>query len=786
MSLLKIKTIVLSSILALPFLSRATESTPVPLEPGPNDGNIAYVTARLLEEFHYTQHPFDTEMSEKFYDAYMDAYDSQHVLFLQSDMDEFSHYRTNLDLLTFGSHGQADVYPAYKIYQRFMERLQQRTDYADQLLQRGNFNFNTDDQAPIDRKDAPYPKDLDEAKKIWREQLLYQFLQEKLSRETNYDMVLAATNIADITQTIKHRYDRELLEFQEWYNSDVLQAYLDSLTRAYDPHSDYFNNEHAQDFSIQMSLSLGGIGAELGWDDGYCEIQSLVPGGPAEKSKQLKPNDKIIAVAQGKDAPVDVVNMELSRIVQLIRGQKGTEVRLTIIPADDPSSRRVVKLIRAEINLKDEEAKAELIETPDGRGGTNRIGVIDVPSFYAPVSLSGNAPQATNYVSSDVAALIHKLTDEKVGGIILDLRNNPGGSLEEAIQFVGLFVTNGPMVQVRAPGNDIRVERNDEAQDIYHGPLIVLVNRLSASASEIVAAALQDYGRALIVGDISSFGKGTVQNLTQLEPLIWPANESATNDPGTVKITIRKFYRINGASTQLKGVIPDIVLPDVWSYRNDIGENTLPYALAWDTIAPADYTALNNVQPYLAELSRESSARVATNQDFVYMRQDIEELQKVQSQKFDTLNEHKAWDEKQKFDLENKARQKEIDSRKVPDETVYQFTVEDAANPGLPTPIKWETYAESTNMVSLNATINTASEVAAAPTVPSQQQRTEEEKIIQAGTPAVTATTTNSPSEAMPIKKVWGPDPMLDESERILRNYISLWPLGQTDVAKHE
>ena len=762
MSQLKIKTFILLSILALPFISCAKESTPAPLEPGPNDGNIAYTTARLLEEFHYTQAPFDTEMSEKFYDAYLDAYDPQHLYFLQSDIDEFSHYRTNLDILTFGSHGQANVSPAYQIYERFMQRLKQRADYSDQLLQRGHFNFNTDEEAPIDRKGAPWPKNLDEAEKIWREQLLFQFLQEKMNRETNFDAVLTATNLADIAQTIKHRYDRELLAFQEWYNSDVLQAYLDSLTHAYDPHSDYFNNEHAQDFSISMSLSLGGIGAELGWDDGYCEIQSLVPGGPAEKSGQLKPNDKIIAVAQGKSAPVDVVNMELSRIVQLIRGPKGTEVRLTIIPADAPNTRRVVKLVRAEINLKDEEAKAELIESPDGHGGTNRIGVIDVPSFYAPVSLSGNAPQATNYVSADVAALIQKLKEENVGGIVLDFRNNPGGSLEEAIQFVGLFVTNGPVVQIRAPGNDVRVEPVEDAQDIYHGPMIVLINRLSASASEIVAAALQDYGRALIVGDTSTFGKGTVQNLTQLEPLIWPVSESATNDPGTVKITIRKFYRINGASTQLKGVIPDIVLPDVWSYRSDIGESALANALAWDTIAPApDYTTLNDVHPYLAELLQKSDARVATNQDFAYVRQDIDELRKIQSEKMQTLNERKAWDEKEKFDKENKARQKEIDSRKAPHETVYEISVEDAAKPGLPQPIQWETASEATNVVSLDVTNNPVSAMATSPTKMSQP-------------------------EALPVKKVWGPDPMLDESERILRDYISLWPLGQTDVAKHE
>jgi len=723
--------------------------------PGPNDGNVSYITARLLEEFHYSQRPFDADISKKFYDAYLDYFDPQHLYFLQSDIAEFSHYRTNLDLLTLGSHGQADVRPAYKVFNRFMERLQQRADYANQLLEKGNFNFNTDEQVPIDRKGALYPKDLDEAKNLWREQLLYQFLQEKLDRRENFPATASsATNLADIAQTIQHRYEREVRAFHELDGGDVMQAYLDSLAHAYDPHSDYMNTEHSQDFSISMSLSLGGIGAELGWEDGYCKIQSLVPGGPAEKSNQLKQNDKIVAVSQGGHAPVDVVNMELSRIVQLIRGPKGTEVRLTIIPAVDPTSRRVVKLVRAEITLHDEEAKAELVESPDGHGGTNRIGVIHVPQFYAPVSLSGNSPQATNYISVDVAQLVQKLTEEGAGGIILDLRGNPGGSLEEAIQFVGLFVTNGPVVQIRSPEGHILAERNEDAPDIYHGPLMVLVSRLSASASEIVAAALQDYGRALIVGDTSSFGKGTVQNLTPLAPLVWPASETATNDPGTVKITIRKFYRINGASTQLKGVVPDIVLPDSLSARNDIGENALPNALPWDTIPAApDYMSVNEVQPYLNDLRKASEERVVTNQDFAYVRQDMAEVKKLQSQKTDTLNERKAWDEKEKIDKENKARLKEIASRKPPQLTIYPITIADAAQPGLPPPVKF---------------------IKAPPTL---------ENSVPQGFVAVYPP--NEINNSFSTNAI-SPDPTLEESERIMRDYIARWSLGQSEIATHE
>ena len=763
MSHFKLNLLILITFLGLPFFSTAKSDTPAALAPGPNDGNIAYITARLLGLYHYSQQPLDTDISEKFFDSYLDTFDPQHVYFLQSDINDFLHYRTNLDVLTLGSHEEADVRPAFKIYARFLERLQERAEYSSNLLKEGHFTFNSDEQVPIDRKNAPYPKNLEEAKKLWRQQLLFQFLQEKLNRESSPDTTLSTTNLTDITQTIQHRFDRELRAVGEWDSGDVLQMYLDSLAHAYDPHSDYLNFEHAQDFSINMSLALFGIGAELGSEDGYCTIQSLVPGGPAAKSSLLKPNDKIIAVAQGKQAPVDVVDMELSKIVQLIRGPKGTEVRLTIIPAADPQSRRVIALTRAEINLRDQEAKAMLIETPNGHGGTNRLGVIDVPQFYAPVPLPGNAPQATNYVSVDTAALIEKLKQEKVGGIILDLRNNPGGSLEEAIQFAGLFVTNGPVVQIRSPEGHIIVQGNDDAPDLYRGPLIVLVNRFSASASEIVAAALQDYGRALIVGDTSTFGKGTVQNLTPLANLVWPTDDSQTNDPGTVKITIRKFYRINGASTQFKGVVPNIVLPDVWSYRDDEGENSLPNALAWDTIPAADFTAVDDVQPYLVALQKKTQEQVATNQDFVYVRQDIAELERLQSQKTDTLNERKAWDEKEKIDKENKARDKEIASRKLPKETVYDITVADAEQPGLPPPVQLETEKESTNSAPAMAKSH---QLLNGPTT----------------TPASTITA-NTPA---PVTKVWGPDPMLDESERILQDYISLWPSHETLIANHQ
>jgi carboxyl-terminal processing protease len=748
MSYSKITTFTLITLLGLAGVLRAKAAPAPVLAPGPNDGSIAYITARLLEECHYTQHPFDAAMSQRFYDSYLQALDPEHLYFLQSDIDEFARYRTNLDTLTLGPHGQADVTPAYKIFNRFKDRLNERVAYADQLLKHGNFKFTSDEQVRVNRKDAPYPKNLDEAKRIWRQQLLWDFLHMKMDDEKEPGTALSSTNIADITQTLTRRFEREVRQANELVSSDVLQYYLDSLAHAYDPHSDYMNTEGAQNFSIDMSLALFGIGAELTSDDGYCQIQSLVPGGPAWKSSQLKPNDKIVAVAQANQASVDVVDMELGRIVQMIRGPKGTKVRLTIIPADDPKSRRVITLVRDEINIKDRQATAMLIEKPDGNG-SSRIGVIDVPSFYAPVDSSGGSAEIGNHISTDVRKLVQKLMDEKTGGIILNLRNNPGGSLEEAIEFVGLFVTNGPVVQIRSPDNDDTEKNNGGAPDIYHGPLMVMVNRLSASASEIVAAALQDYGRALIVGDTSTFGKGTVQNLDPLRPFVWASADTATNDPGLVKITIRKFYRINGASTQLKGVIPDIILPDPLSYSQDIGENALPNALPWDIIPATNFMSLNQIKPYLPALQRNSEARVATSKDYDYIRQDIGELQELQSQKTDTLNERKAWDERESIDDRKKARDKEIASRPVPNITMYQLTVADAEKPGLPEPVKlMKAPADSGDVY--------------------------------------TAVFPTNSINISPLTNSIPPDAMLEEAQRIMRDYILLEKAGGDTVARHE
>jgi carboxyl-terminal processing protease len=729
-------------------------ATNLVLTPGPNDARIAYVTARLLEDFHYSQQLLDKNVSVKFFDTYLDELDSRHENFLASDLAEFASYRTNLDTFTISTNS-ASLKPAYAIFQRYLERIQQHTDYVNDLLREDKFKFNTEEHIQLDRRHASYPRDLADARQLWAQRLRYEYLQEKLSREispTNSSVILPLTKSAttEISDTLARHYRWNLHMATNWNSTDVLQAYLNALAHSYDPHSDYFNTEHAQDFSISMSLSLFGIGAQLTEDDGYCTINSLVHGGPAEKSKQIHEKDRIVAVAQSKQPPVNVVDMELGRVVQLIRGAKGTEVRLTLSPADDRTARRIVPLIRDEIKLEDQEAKAKLIESPDGHGGTNRIGVIDLPSFYATIDLPGNSDHpAAKSVTTDVTRLIKKLESEKVAGIILDLRGNPGGSLEEAVRFTGLFIKEGPVVLARSPEGAVNVDSDTDSSVLYDGPLVVLINRFSASASEIVAAALQDYGRALVVGNISTFGKGTVQNLNPLRPFVWPATATATNDPGTVKITIRKFYRISGASTQLKGVMSDIVLPDVLNYSALFGESSLENPLPWDVIPSVNYDKLNLVQPYLDQLRQYSAARLATNQDFSYVRQDIDEFMKRQADMTASLNERERVEERQTADARQKQRDTERAARKARDAKIYELTVKGADDPGLPAPLG------TTNNV-------TADHLPAIP-------------------PALASdTSTNTTVTAEPS----GNDPMLDETERILEDYIPLLSSNKLLIAK--
>jgi len=739
------------------------------LKPGPNDARIAFVAARLLENYHYLQRPLDEALSEKFFDGYIDSLDPRHENFLQSDLAEFEIYRTNLDKLTL-KRGTADLTPAFAVYDRYAERIEQHDAYVTDLLKHDRFKFNTDEKIVLDRRHAPFPKDLTEAEALWRQRLRYEYLQEKLSREIvetndNFLVKLPADAAKEIPATLEKHYQWNLHMTTNWDSDGVLQAYLNGLCHAYDPHSDYFSAPHAQDFSIGMNLSLFGIGAQLGEDDGYCTIRSLVPGGPAAKSKQVNEKDRIVAVAQGDKPPVDVVDMDLEKVVQQIRGPKGTEVRLTLSPGPDHTTRKVVTLIRDEIKLEDSEAKAKLVEFPDGR----RIGIIDLPSFYATVNLGNDGNTTPKSTSADVTKLINRLKAEKVSGIIIDLRSNPGGSLEEAIKFTGLFIKDGPVVLARNPDGQVQVDSVPNPEQLYAGPLAVMINRFSASASEIAAAALQDYGRALIVGDISTHGKGTVQNLNPLKPYMLSADSDGSNDPGTIKITIRKFYRVSGASTQLKGVEPDLVLPDVLNYSTQVGEVSLENPLPWDTIQPASYEKFNLVQPYLAALKAHSDERIATNQDFIYVKQDIDQFVKMQADKTASINEHETLKERERIFRQGQARDAERTARKPDGVKIYEITVKNSGLPGLT-----EAKVAAEDGTGLAELIQTQKV--------NQVTNFITDSIVSftnaAGTNLVVSTTTatNAMKSAAAAGKKSPPpfDPMLDETERILLDYIAL------------
>ncbi len=769
----------------------------------PNNPRIAYATAMLLGPISISATSAGHRiLAAVFCRIHQFPSDPRHENFPQSDLNQFNVYRTNLDNLTTGGRGVADLTPAYVIYERYIQRTRRsiritfKNCYGrDILTSLPRKTSRWTGGTPRSRRTSPRPRR--SGSNACATNICRKSCRRKSRKPTAASPSLCPrAHPPNIIDTLTRRYSWMEHLTTNTDGDAILQTYLEALAHDYDPHSDYFSAPpppHAQDFSIDMSLSLFGIGAQLQEDYGYCTIKELIPGGPAAKSKLLNPEDRIIAVAQGNKKPVDVVDMDLEKVVQLIRGAKNTEVQLTISPITDRGSRHVVSLVRDEIKLDNMESKAELIEYPDG----HRLGVLEVPSFYAPVGVSGGQ----SYVSVDVAKLIKKLKQEKVNGIIMDLRSNPGGSLEEAVKLTGLFIKDGPVVLARDADGQVAVDSDPDPGVLYDGPLVVMINRFSASASEIAAAALQDYGRAVIVGDSSTHGKGTVQSLNLLRPYVWAATPAATNDPGTLKITKGKFYRITGASTQLKGVASDIVLPDVLDHSPFVGEGSLDYPLPWDTIDPVQFTAWNRVAPFLADLRARSAARLATNQDFIYINEDISEYEDMQEDRLATINEAEAIRQREDSIARNKARNNERQSRPLPETKVYELTVENSGDPGLPAPTSFYStnvvttsyqgappvlyYRDDTNFFALpgkNATISSVSNNVVAtwtnlPEIPLPDEASKCAGINRVGN----TLSVNNPVELDRIT----PDPYLDEAEHILGDYIGLMYRNSPQIVSH-
>jgi len=574
----------------------------------------------LLEKYHYNREGVTQASYANVIPDYMGDLDGQRLFFLNSDKQDFAkHYPADYIYWNLTTLGKID--PAYEIFDIYQQRVQARVAWILEELKK-DIPLTGQDAYTVDRSKADWPADAATADELWRKRLKFELLQEMLNAKTAPTAPVAKNTVApkppDEPRTIvSKRYERLLKNLDEIETSDLTELFLTSITRLYDPHSYYLSAASYEDFAIQMRLQLVGIGAVLGLEDDVCVVKELVPGGPADLGKQLKPEDHIVAVAQEDGEPVEVLGMKLRKIVNMIRGKKDARVRLIVESANEP--RREIMITRDVVNLDSARAHAAIFDLPAANSkATVPIGVITLPAFYGPDSSTEGKDPAT--ASKDVAELIKRLQAAHVQGIVLDLRNNGGGLLSEAVSLAGLFVGTGPVVEVRDHEGHVTVDSDKDATIAYTGPMAVLVSRFSASASEIVAGALQNYGRAIIVGDSSTHGKGTVQTLQEMASFI--NRPPGADQTGAVKLTIQKFYLPDGASTQLKGVVSDIVLPSVDDYL-PIGESSLPHALAWDEIKSTTFDGHAFDTPTLAALRSANSARMQKLPEFAYLKEGI-------------------------------------------------------------------------------------------------------------------------------------------------------------------
>ena len=655
--------------LRLPLLSAVTaatliSATPQALQAKSDAGQICVSVGRLLEEGHYTHQQLNAEMSQKFLRNYLELLDFSHLFFTQKDVDGLTAKYGNAlaDDVLLGN-----LKPAYEIYDLYQKRVDERVGKIKELLKQP-MDFKTDAAVELRREKAPWPKDEADADQLWHGRIASELLQEKLSEHP----------IEPGPQLVGRRYDRIARNVHEEDREEQVKLYLDALAQTYDPHSEYLSKADFKNFNIQMGLSLVGIGAMLRTEDGYAKIESLVTGGPAQVDGRLKVGDRITAVSQGQSEFVDVRDMRLDKVVEMIRGKKGTKVRLLAIPANasDPSQRKSVDLVRDEIKLKDQEARADIIIKKDENGNPVKLGWLTLPSFYADMDRHSKS------TTRDVLALLKRLKKENIAGLIVDLRRNGGGSLEEAISLTGLFLKSGPVVQTKGSNGNIVISSDPDPGVAYGGPLIVLTSRQSASASEIFAAALQDYGRAVIVGDKNTFGKGTVQTILPIGRFTSLLG-SRSDDDGELKLTIQKFYRVAGGSTQLHGVASDIVLPTLTDLP-EFGEGALKNCLPYDEVPKARFTKWSDGHPlFVEELKRRSTERAQHDPEFHYVMEDMERLRHKLDDNRITLNEDTRRKEIQDEKLRKETRSKERLARHEEEPSIYRLTLDTVDKPNL-------------------------------------------------------------------------------------------------------
>lgn len=608
---------------------------PEVLEPLDIHPNTSLTIVEQLRSNHYIKKPLDDGLSSDIFENYLEMLDRGRSYFVAADIEEFEQYRYDIDDLL----KRGDLGPAFEIYNRYQARVVDRLNFLLDSIEQGltDIDFTVDETIELDRDNATWPKTDVEYDDLWRKRLKSAVLSMKLGDK----------ELPEISELLTKRYKNRLKQTMQTKSEDAFQIYVNAFASTYDPHTQYFSPRTSQNFNINMSLSLEGIGAVLKSEDDYTSIVRLVPAGPADKSGNVHPADRIISVGQGETgALIDVVGWRLDDVVELIRGPKGSTVRLEVIPAEaEDESSNVIQIVRNTVQLEEQAAQAKLL-TINQNGTDYRVGVIDIPTFYVDFAASQKGDPDFRSTTRDVRNLIAKLEEDGIDGLIIDLRNNGGGSLQEADTMTGLFIKSGPTVQVKSARRRPSVYSDTDDLVAYDGPMAVMVNRLSASASEIFAGAMQDYGRALILGS-QTFGKGTVQTLIPL-------------NRGQLKITAAKFYRVSGQSTQHQGILPDVAFPELYD-TDQIGESSLDDAMPWDMIQPAVYEQSAQFESLLSEIQNRHNERTDDNPDFNYFRTLVEKGQENALRTHISLNENtrieeKAAEDQWRLDVENRLR----------------------------------------------------------------------------------------------------------------------------------
>ncbi len=628
-------------ILAFPAQAVSTSELPEadyqPVSPTVDQARANILIARQLQFTHFRDMGINDDLSGDVFDAYLNYLDGQHIYLSQQDVDEFSAVRESLG----SALKTGQLQPGFDIYNLVQRRIIERLNFAIGTVEGGieKLEFQSDEQILMDRSDADWEADTEALDALWTRRIKNAVLAQRLNGSSD----------EEIRESLLRRYEGQLKRTRQARSEDAFQAYMNAFAGMWDPHTSYFSPRTSENFNINMSLSLEGIGAVLQSDNEYTKVVRLVPGGPAAKQGQLKPADRIVSVSQeDEDKTVNVIGWRLDEVVDLIRGPRESLVTLEVVSSDaaDESVTRTISIKRDEVKLEEQSASSEVIEL-DRNSETFRIGVINIPTFYADFkAMMANDP---NYKSTtrDVRNLINDLKAEGIDGIVMDLRNNGGGALHEANDLVGLFIEEGPTVQIRNSNNDVKVLEDEDPSVTYDGPLVVLVNRMSASASEIFAGAIQDYGRGLVVGS-QTFGKGTVQ-------AVRPLNH------GQLKITQSKFYRVSGGSTQHKGIIPDIEIPSRVD-KARIGEDALEHALPWDQIEAVSHRRYYDFSGVIDELRNRHDGRFTDHPEFRLLQKEIDFLKQQREQttvslNFDKREEHQGQLEEARLSIANARRQ---------------------------------------------------------------------------------------------------------------------------------